>query len=115
MEEPLCICSICYHKYPKHEFQEGTSVCLSCYDAQDKFFKFFRKNKIYKPEYCEINQITEKLWLGNDETQFFKDKLQSLGITHILVVGRELEIYHPNNFIYKKVIPLLHIKPTKLF
>ncbi len=103
MEEKICICTLCCEKLPQDQFQKETSVCLSCYDEQDKLYRFFRKNKKFKPEYCEINQITDRIWLGNEETQYFKEKLQNLGITHILVVGRELEIFHPDNFIYKKV------------
>jgi len=40
---------------------------------------------------------------GNAEGQKKKQLLKAIRITHILVVGKDLKIHHPNDFIYKQI------------
>jgi len=50
----------------------------------------------------QIDQISEKVYLGNEDGQRDKEYLKKLGVTHILVVGSGLNIFHPIDFEYKQ-------------
>jgi len=50
-----------------------------------------------------FDKITDKIYLGNAEGQKKKQLLKAIRITHILVVGKDLKIHHPNDFIYKQI------------
>ena len=69
------------------------SVCMRCW--QDEF------DCSYLSQY--IGKINDKIFLGNKIGQTNKRLLKSLGITHILVVGKELAINFPEDFIYKRI------------
>lgn len=88
-------CLIC--QIPKQNYHNnlGKPICSDCWKGGLKL-----KTKISP----EINQIEENLYLGNADAQTDKEKLKNIGITHIVVVGKELEILHPFDFKY------LHIK-----
>lgn len=42
-----------------------------------------------------MDQIEDKIYLGSAYASRNKEKLKQFGITHILVVGAELETHHP--------------------
>lgn len=88
-------CLIC--QMPKQNYNNnlGKPICSDCWRGGMKF-----KTKISP----EIDQIEENLFLGNADAQIDKENLKNMGITQIVVVGKELEILHPLDFIY------LHIK-----
>jgi len=60
-------------------------------------------NCLASDNYSEIDKINEKILLGNAEAQKRRDILKAIGVTHILVVGKELKIHHPNDFTYEKI------------
>ncbi len=47
-----------------------------------------------------ISKITDKLYLGNYDSAMFKTNLKKLGITHILICGKDLEELYPKDFTY---------------
>ena len=47
-----------------------------------------------------LSKITDKLYLGNYDSAMYKSQLKSLGVTHILVCGNDLEELYPKDFIY---------------
>lgn len=51
----------------------------------------------------DINQINDKLYLGDYWSAFEKDHLKKLDIKQILVCGDDLKFFHPNDFTYKKI------------
>ena len=75
-------------------------LCEDCY--------LKRKKKIYEEDLrfkgtIQIDQITPKLYLGNNKGAKSKEDLRKLGITHILVVGYYLHEYYPEDFTYKTI------------
>ena len=54
----------------------------------------------YEPE---IDKISEKIFLGNEDGSNEKEKLKELGVTHILICGNQLAAKFPDDFIYKKL------------
>ncbi len=75
-------------------------LCEDCYQK--------RKQKIYEEDLLfkgtvQIDEITPKLYLGNNEGAKSKEELHKLGITHILVVGYFLHEYYPEEFKYKTI------------
>ena len=67
-----------------------------------------RKQKIYEEDLLfkgtvQIDEITHKLYLGNNEGTKSKEELNKIGITHILVVGYFLHEYYPEEFKYKTI------------
>ena len=93
-------CSLCSLLKTDCNLTLGVPVCNNCWGMNTEDFKFYRNNR--KNFFPEIDQITEKVFLGNEDAQRDKDYLKTLGITHILVVGSGLEIFHPLEFEYKK-------------
>ncbi len=78
-------CNVC-------EFQknQGIYYCRKC----------FQNRKINKDSW-EIDKITDKVFLGNEEGGLNKEKLKELGVTHILICGLDLHKFHPKEFTYK--------------
>ena len=89
-------CLICQNSKPKYIYSLGQPICTDCW----KYSVSSKKN------IPEIDKITSKIFLGNAEAQLDKEILKKIGITNILIIGKELEIHHPDDFIYK------HIKVT---
>jgi len=86
------ICLICGNS--NQELLPSLAFCSLCWSPSEKF------SLLDAPE---IDKITEKIYLGNEEAQKQKSLLKLLKITHILVVGEELQIFHANDFVYKKL------------
>jgi len=57
------------------------------------------KNYAFDPPF----KITENIFLGNKDDSRNLIKLKNLGIKHILVCGIGLKIYHPLDFVYRKL------------
>jgi hypothetical protein len=49
---------------------------------------------------ASIDQITDKIYLGNESGAYNKKMLQDRGITHILVAGNYLQKKFPDDFKY---------------
>jgi protein-tyrosine phosphatase len=48
----------------------------------------------------ELDEITNEVFLGNEDGQRDLNVLKNLGITNVLVCGSELRIFHPNDLSY---------------
>ena len=81
--------------------KNGTYLCETCDELDEK-----TKEELYSHCLPSIDQITEKIFLGNSDTAMYKDILKSAGITHILICGFELRAMFPGEFVYYK-IPLM--------
>lgn len=94
-------CFICNLLKPDYDGNNnlGVPICTSCWSENSKDFSFYQNNR--EKFYPEIDQITDKVFLGNEDGQRDKENLKKLGITHILVVGNGLKIFHPKDFEYK--------------
>ena len=71
----------------------GVLICMECW-AGDNCSAY---------SIAEIDKINEKVFLGNAEAQKKKDVLKTIGVTNILVIGKELKIFHPNDFVYHRI------------
>ena len=73
-----------------------------CSDCNKQILKlmedFYKRRKVFYPE---MTKITEKIYLGNEDGQREKELLQNEGITHILICGSQLHVFHPDIFNYK--------------
>jgi protein-tyrosine phosphatase len=77
--------------------------CDNCMELENKgiiYCKFCFRNRITNADDAEINKISDKVFLGNEEGAMLKEKLKSLGITHILICGVDLIKFHENDFKY---------------
>lgn len=75
------------------------NYCQKCYEMQRDEFLEMEKNRT--EFYPSFNQITEKVYLGNNDAQRDKKLLKDNGITHILMCGNYLYPFHPEDFTYK--------------
>ena len=86
------------HNCGSKEIVTGRLICQKCYEANLKLMLEIEKNR--KVFYPEIDQINEKIYLGNYDGQREKFKLKDYGITGILVCGSYLSSLHPEDFTY---------------
>ena len=71
-------------------------ICYLCFEEQkQQNQKIQKERKIFD---SEINQITDKIFLGNYDGQRESDKLKHLGITSILAIGTHLEDLNAGQF-----------------
>lgn len=63
---------------------------------------------------ASIDQINDKLWIGNEAGAYNKKMLQDRGITHILVAGNYLDQKYPDDFQYLQ-LPLNDFISQDLF
>ena len=91
-------CSLCKSSQIDLNSLIGIPICSNCWDLNRNYkFQFQAQRTILSPQ---IDQISENVFLGNADAQRDKEKLKTLGITHILVAGAFLEIHHPKDFEY---------------
>jgi protein-tyrosine phosphatase len=79
----------------------GFEYCEKCYIKEKEYLFEMEKKSI---GYSEIDKITEKVYLGNAEGGKEREKLQDLGVTHILVCGYFLHEFFPEDFTYKTIL-----------
>ena len=79
--------------------EEGIYICNNCFVQQKKeiFNLYMNKVNLY-PSY---EQITEKIYLGNEDTARDKELLKKLNISHILICAEGCEPFFPNEYNYK--------------
>ena len=79
--------------------EEGIYICNNCFVQQKKeiFNLYMNKVNLY-PSY---EQITEKIYLGNEDTARDKELLKKLNISHILICAEGCEPFFPNEYTYK--------------
>ena len=97
--DPVLICAVCSKVDPLCNTKLDIPICSRCWmDPGQGKKRMFSFN--FAPE---IDKITSKIFLGNEEAQRRKGVLKALGVTHILVVGSGLQIHYKEDFIYKRV------------
>ena len=79
--------------------------CDDCYNQlKQEVYEYIIKYKLKTPIIFEGDCILEnKLYLGNIESSLLKDKLKSLGITHILMVSYFVTPIFPDDFVYENI------------
>ena len=76
--------------------------CPNCSTStQDLEFLYDNPEQLY---FGSLDEITDRVYLGNEIDSNEKKRLQIYGITHILVCGANLKQYYPNDFIYKQIL-----------
>jgi protein-tyrosine phosphatase len=80
---------------------EETVFCKKCFDQQLKMTEYYRTSRT--KFFPEIDKITEKIYLGNEDGQRDLEKLTSLGVTNILNCAAFVENFHPDKFIYENL------------
>jgi len=86
-------CAVCSRSKSNCSTDLDIPICPKCWkDPQNS--SFFE---------AEINKITPKIFLGNEQAQKRKWILKALGVTNILVVGYGLQCFHKDDFIYKRI------------
>lgn len=99
--DPKYLCIQCkVNKIESKMYKVGIKLCRTCYTKKKK--ESLQRDLEYEG-IGEINEITPKLFLGNNQGAKQKKALIQLGITHILVCGYYLHEYYPDNFTYKTV------------
>ena len=100
---PERMCNNCEKNKVEEKLQlSGFNVCQECYQKE--------KEENYKEMIIILSErnityegsiiLDNKLILGSIETSFLKDKLKSLGVTHILMIGYYMTPIYPDDFIY---------------
>ena len=77
------LCNECYQKEKGENFKEMITILSE-------------KNITYEGSTI----LDNKLILGSIETSFLKEKLKSLGVTHILMIGYFMTPIYPEDFTY---------------
>ncbi len=92
-------CYFCKSKENIKKFPSNANLCDNCYqrEKEEKYINEKRKTILIP----EIDRITDKIFLGNSDAGRDFNKLKTLGITHILIIGSFLHAFYPNDFKYK--------------
>ena len=79
---------------------DGFLLCRNCFYLQKKAIldAFIYKTTSLNPSY---NQITEKIFLGNEDSAYDKKFLLDNNISNILICAEGCEIFFPDLFKYK--------------
>jgi len=92
-------CSVCLKPDPLCSTNLDIPICAKCWKDPGP-----RKQGGFNFTFeAEIDKITSKIFLGNEEAQKRKRVLKALGVTNILVMGSGLDILHKDDFIYKRI------------
>ena len=79
--------------------EEGIFICNDCFVKQKREIFNLYMNKINL--YPSYEQITEKIYLGNEDTASDKELLKKLNISNILICAEGCEPFFPNEYTYK--------------
>ena len=91
-------CSLC-GKDGAYIKEEGIYICNDCFVIQKKeIFNLYMNKKTLFPSY---EQITDKIYLGNEDTARDKVLLNKLNISHILICAEGCEPFFPDLYKYK--------------
>lgn len=96
MQSYQLICIVCSKPDPLCSENLGVPICSSCWKES-----LPKKTNFYYD--AEIDKITDKIYLGNEEAQKRPHILKAIGVTNIIVVGTGLPVHHPKDFIYKSI------------
>ena len=91
-------CSLC-GQFGAYIKEEGIFLCNDCFVKQkQEIFNLYMNKTVLTPSY---NQITEKIYLGNEDTARDKVILKKLNISNILICAEGCEPFYPDEFKYK--------------
>lgn len=93
------ICTLCLADISK-ETTKSNNYCDKCFN--EKFQELNDYEKSQTELFPEIDQITEKIYLGNYDGARDLERLQNLSVSHIMVCGTFLNIHFSDNFVYKQ-------------
>lgn len=94
------LCFICQENKYDDSIICDFKLCRVCYNQQYKNIDYFEdKRTKYFPE---IDMIINNLFLGNRDASYDKELLDKNKIKAIVVMGKDLKIKFPNDFIYFK-------------
>ena len=79
--------------------EEEIFICNECFVKQkQEIFNLYMNKTTLMPSY---EQITDKIYLGNEDTARDNVLLNKLNISHILICAEGLEIFFPEEYKYK--------------
>ena len=91
-------CSLC-GKFGAYIKEEDIFICNDCFVKQkQEIFNLYMNKPVLNPSY---NQITDKIYLGNEDTARDKKILKELNISNILICAEGCEKFFPEEFEYK--------------
>lgn len=99
-ESPMeSICHICYSEKIEPKMKKvKLYLCRGCYEKRKHQFL---KQDLHTEKKPEIDQITDKIYMGNIAAATSKELFQANGISHVLVCGYFLNSFFPQDFRYK--------------
>ena len=103
-KEVMCVtddlqkCSLC-GKDGAYIKEEGIYICNDCFVIQKKeIFNLYMNKTTLCPSY---EQITDKIYLGNEDTARDRAILNKLNISNILICAEGCEKFYPDEYKYK--------------
>ena len=91
-------CSLC-GKFGAYIKEEGINICNDCFVKQKhEIFNLYMNKAVLNPSY---DKITDKIYLGNEDTARDKNILKKLNISNILICAEGCERFFPDEFNYK--------------
>ena len=79
--------------------EEGVYICNNCFLKQKaEIFNLYLNKAVLSPSY---DQITDKIYLGNEDTARDKELLNRLNISNILICAEGCNAFYPNEYKYK--------------
>ena len=98
ISETLEKCNLC-GKNDAYIKESGIFICNDCFVEQKReIFNLYMNKPCLYPSY---NLITDKIYLGNEDTARDKEILNKLNISNILICAEGCEPFFPNEFKYK--------------
>ena len=98
-------CSLC-GKDGAYIKEEGIYICNDCFVIQkQEIFNLYMNKTTLSPSY---DQITEKLFLGNEDTARDKAILNKLNISNILICAEGCEPFFKDEYKYKILYHILY-------
>ena len=94
MEKTVPECYDCGTKENLKICSEYTAICQKCYDRQLEEARHYKSMREKDPE---INQITEDIFLGNEDAATTESILIERGITAICTCGTNLDTPFTSN------------------
>ena len=91
-------CFLC-GKFGAYIKEEGVFICNDCFVKQkQEIFNLYMNKTVFNPSY---DKITDKIYLGNEDTARDKKILKELKISNILICAEGCEPFFSDEFIYK--------------
>ena len=98
ISKTLEYCTLC-GKFGAYINEEGCFLCNECFAEQKKeIINLYLNKQNLIPSY---NQITDKIYLGNEDAARDKKLMNDLNISHILICAEGCEKFYPDLFTYK--------------